>query len=833
MYKCSICKDNVQTILLFKKHIRMHHFNIFKLGKLVCGQNACPRIYSELNSFGKHLSYAHPQVKKSNIRNDVLETRDVSSSSSGMDSDVSQRSVPNESVPINGASVTENGASVTENETLDNQISRLGSLIQKSLCEVSARLYSNPQIPRNVVQTVMESIDCFTSSYNEAIIVLLNKFENKESITEDLFGFQNHTSLFDSEYKRFKFYEEKGTLIPAKEILLKTRCEYSPKSGYHSVNYSMHIIPINLVLQNFFSIDNILVETLKYIESLQNNDRVITNIMQGSAWQNKIRELHQSENVINLPIIVFYDDFEVNNPLGAHAGIQKIGGLYISLPFLPQKFASLLDSIFVLAFFHASDRVKFGNNVVFNKPIEELNLLSERGIPVNSAIFTGFLKFHVVALAGDNLGLNGCLGFVESFSALHYCRICRSNKAEIQTLFREDPSKLRTMTSYLDDLALDNSRETGIKSECAWFQLNGFKLFDNVSVDLLHDYLEGCCRYTMDFLLKYLVQESKIISFDALESRITRFDYGPDNSSKPNNSLVVDGSKIRFKTSASEMKTLVAYFGLIVGSIVNVNDPVWELYLLLRQILDKLLTHRIFPSNMELVSHLIEEFLERFTSVTKSSLKPKFHFLVHYPKMFLKFGPLVQVWTMRFEAKHQVSKIAARASKNRINITKTLALRNQLSLNYKFLKRSVPLCFSMGRKTELDPNSYLGLKVTKKCNQSLETLYFFTVPWFICDGIRLAVTDVVTVDICPNSCLPIFAQIKAIIVNSIDNTDIYLECEIFETQHFDAHFHAYLVNPNDDSSSIIFKKHELYTLVPNTLTKLTNKNFITLRYSID
>lgn len=811
MYTCYLCKGLFESVLLFRRHITSRHLSKFNRGQMKCGQDGCRRIYSELNSFGKHLHTLHPVEKKNT--NDSPAVSDILSELSSLTSIHSNNTPSSTIVPM----------------------STRGFNIQENLCHLTAQLYSNPQIPRNVVQIVVENIKCFTRSYNETIIDAFDTIESEKPAFLDLLkDFENIFHEFDSEYKIFKYFEKKGTFIPSYEHILGTFCEFSNKSGYHSVSYTMQVVPINLVLQAFFSFGDTCDEVIKYVQNIDIYNEEITNIMQGSIWRKAVEAMVPSENVINLPIILFYDDFEVNNPLGSHAGYQKIGAVYISLPFLPQKMVSLVENIFLLAFFHTSDRCKFGNKSVFKKCIEELNILSSRGILVKSKHFNGVLKFHVVALSGDNLGLNSMLGFVESFNSSHYCRMCRSSKIEVQSIFREDASKLRTLESYFEDLTLDDPKSTGIKSECVWFPLIGFNLFENVTVDLLHDYLEGCCRYTMDFLLRYIVQESKLISLKTLESRIARFDYGPDCGSKPNNCLIIDGSKIRFKTSASEMKSLVMYFGLIAGTDVAADNTVWELYISLRQVLDLLLGHRITSRKIASVSHYIEDFLEKYTTITGSNIKPKFHFLVHYSQMFLKFGPLTQVWTMRFEAKHQIAKIAARASRNRMNISKTLALRNQLYLNYRFLHgNSIKNFLRTGKSTLLHPNSHLANKLFEKIKSRNDINdYFSTVPWILFEGIKLVISSVVTVTICPLSYKPLFALIKNIIVN---NSIVHFECDLFETHYFDEHYFAYLVTPpTRKEPSILLEKSELYTLVPNTLSILpNNQNFITVRFSLD
>ncbi|KAL7292518.1 hypothetical protein TKK_0014091 [Trichogramma kaykai] len=60
-------------------------------------------------------------------------------------------------------------------------------------------------------------------------------------------------------------------------------------------------------------------------------------------WKNVYEPLFKNELV--LPLYVYYDDIEVGNPLGAHAGKNKFGVVYTSIACLPPEIASQLDSI--------------------------------------------------------------------------------------------------------------------------------------------------------------------------------------------------------------------------------------------------------------------------------------------------------------------------------------------------------------------------------------------------------------------------------------------------------------------------------------------------------
>lgn len=171
--------------------------------------------------------------------------------------------------------------------------------------------------------------------------------------------------------------------------------------------------------------------------------------------------------------------------------------MYVSCPCLPPEYISKLKHIFLLNLFYSSDRVTFGNNIIFRKVIEELIFLFRTGISVSTDNFKGTLKFRVVAITGDNLGLNSMLGFVESFTANHPCRICNANRSQIQNMLLEDSMLMRNESNYRNMLESAETFDTGIEERCIRFSLDGFNLFDNVAVELLHDLLEGCGKYVV------------------------------------------------------------------------------------------------------------------------------------------------------------------------------------------------------------------------------------------------------------------------------------------------------------------------------------------------
>jgi hypothetical protein len=70
---------------------------------------------------------------------------------------------------------------------------------------------------------------------------------------------------------------------------------------------------------------------------------------------------------------LYFDDLDINNPLGSHAGNQKLGAVYILLACLPPELASSLNHLLLAFLFKTDDKKQYGHNKIFKDLISELN----------------------------------------------------------------------------------------------------------------------------------------------------------------------------------------------------------------------------------------------------------------------------------------------------------------------------------------------------------------------------------------------------------------------------------------------------------------------------
>jgi len=81
----------------------------------------------------------------------------------------------------------------------------------------------------------------------------------------------------------------------------------------------------------------------------------------------------------------------------------------------------------------------------------------------------------------------------------------------------------------------------------------------------------------------------------------------------------------------------------------------------------------------ELIDSLVAEHHRLYKILFKDPLKPKHHNMVHFGYARKMSGPLVNLSTVRYEAKHRPQTKRAAATSSRKNITYTIAMKEQLT----------------------------------------------------------------------------------------------------------------------------------------------------------
>lgn len=131
----------------------------------------------------------------------------------------------------------------------------------------------------------------------------------------------------------------------------------------------------------------------------------------------------------------------------------------------------------------------------------------------------------------------------------------------------------------------------------------------------------------------------------------------------------------------------------MIGFDVLENDQRWEIFE------GHLRTVSIIPTNRR-VSFLDAKMSEfrglLLTVFPHFTLRPRHHFVGHYPQFMRMYGPLRDMWTTWFEGKHKFFKQVIHNTNNFKNIPQTLVVRHQRMMAYhvnssSFFKTSIQM----------------------------------------------------------------------------------------------------------------------------------------------
>lgn len=441
--------------------------------------------------------------------------------------------------------------------------------------------------------------------------------------------------------------------------------------------YTFSIVPLKLVLQKFLELPNVFISIVNHIEKCKKSE-FIDNIFQGNFW----KSVKPKDGYILLPITIYFDDFEINNPLGSRRGKNKLGAIYCSLLELPKEYSSMLENIFLVQLHNYNDHKHVGNKRIFNHTINEIKELVCNGITINIEGEEKKILFVLCYVLGDNLGLNTILGFIQNFKQSYCCRICLATSDDLKTLTTENKKKLRTIKNYTKHSAVKNF---GIKEKCIFNVIPNYHVIKNFTLDPMHDILEGICRSDMSKILNNLINKHKFFTLEILNDRLENL-----NCTTHDTNVTPTFQKNFFKNkdiilTASEMRHFMFNFGVCVGDLVPFNNLSWKLYLLLRKITNIATAETITMELIKYFETITTEYLELYLQVFDCDLKFKHHNLLHYGRAMREYGPMKHMSSIRFEGKHKQIKQNTKVVTSRKNPSYTFALKHQLQVCDRFL----------------------------------------------------------------------------------------------------------------------------------------------------
>lgn len=132
------------------------------------------------------------------------------------------------------------------------------------------------------------------------------------------------------------------------------------------------------VLKHFLELPNVLDAIDSFVVKCGINKN-LRSIFQGQFWESILNETSK----YTLPLVIYFDDFEINNPLGFRKCKNKFGAVYCSIPCLFPEYASKLENILLIHLHKYEDHKKLGNKKIFFHVVREIQQLVSNGIAIN------------------------------------------------------------------------------------------------------------------------------------------------------------------------------------------------------------------------------------------------------------------------------------------------------------------------------------------------------------------------------------------------------------------------------------------------------------------
>ncbi|KAJ1519026.1 hypothetical protein ONE63_011370 [Megalurothrips usitatus] len=370
-----------------------------------------------------------------------------------------------------------------------------------------------------------------------------------------------------------------------------------------------------------------------------------------------------SENHLpkEIHLLVYQDAVNaVMRALGSAKNKYKMLTMYFNLGNYRPHIRARVDTKYVVLLVRESVFKDIGKEKCFGSAIQEFQKLESEGIIYKEENVKVVVEFTL----GDSLGQRG---FIESFSAIFFCRFCPIKRTE----FKANPhitKPQRTVAEYNHCVFQANLTDThcmGVKENSMFNSLKYFHATSHLVPCLAHDLFEGVVTWDLAGIIRHFV-EKRYFTYKLLNRRIKTFQCVKGDA--PNKPAYVLPNGKKLGGHAVQNWTLLRLFPFIIGDkVTDYEEPGWKLYLLLKELCEYFCAPALHKTDIPYLKDVLLPAYFETRSVLdqdKYRLKPKHHFMAHYPELTLKYGLLLYLWTLSYKQAHKFFKLVMRMSKN-------------------------------------------------------------------------------------------------------------------------------------------------------------------------
>lgn len=820
-FRCQLC-DFLEPcqITEYFAHLRRRHLKDHQ--KVQCPFQGCNFESSVCSTFSAHKSKHHQDQNETLFKPELIVRMESNENENDSVIDTQEEYAAQEMLP---GELDQDDFNAEASET---QSQDLRQQLEYNLAALFLKMQTILHIPESSVQEVIQQL-CQIAQLSQPLLqknikaVLQKHFGHvDESVVKEVVEVVAESDILS------KSCGKNGCLATSKRrasyvmrnFPLVMPIEFVVEKGRKTVAY----VPILQMLQKLLNKKDILDKAMSRHKHKPHEYRTCSD---GSGFRENAL-LSCDEFTIALGLYI--DDFEMANPLGTSKRKHKMCALYWVIANLHGKYRSTLNSI-QLALLCNTEMVKeCGYKRVLHPLLCDLATLEQHGVYIEH--LGRSVKGTVLYVSADNLGAHSLAGFSESFIVDKFCRFCMASRTAAQHQeVRSSAFQLRGRDTHNRQVqeSLQNPnlcRETGVRGQCPLTSiLEHFHVIGGYPPDILHDVFEGVVPVELSVCLKDLMAK-KYITLDVLNEAIKTFPYTfTDKTDKPQMISKGFSTKGTIGGNGHENWCLIRLLPLLIGHNIPEGDNTWEVLMLLKDIVALIVAPHFTEESLYILEYKVAEHRNLLQSTFPDfTLRPKHHYIEHYAELIRVHGPLTEVWTMRFEAKHKFFKKVIRDAQNFKNVAMTLAVKHQRALSHQldcssFFKLGV----EMAKVTQVLVNTFPE-NIQRVLGQKLPQTHTFLVAPSVCiNGIDYKTDMILSAG--SRSGLPDFKQVTHIVAV---NAEVLFVCKVMTSWYFE-HLRSYELCCPVMPSFCVLQLEDLNDIVPLSAYSVHGKLMVTLK----
>ncbi len=789
-FYCNYCSTLKFGFFQYARHLTQYHESQSGF-RIQCNFENCKMSYVKVASFRKHVVRCHRLCLSA-------ESHNASKFASGTETDIADDYIQY-SADMDEHEEMETRTSSSRCATMEEMVSRANSHCTSLVLSLREKHQLPSSVHSSVVSNVQHLLMSSLTDYKNVIsghlekagVVLNDELKTCLDIEKQCDSLGKHV---ESEFTLLRYLQHNQQIVMPRSVVID---DSKPKQTFQYV-------PILEVIGKVLSHADIVAH---FRDRVSRSDNVLEDVCDGTVFKS---DAFFELNPQALRIHLYTDEFEVCNPIGPKKGRHKMVGFYYTIGNFHPKFRSQTRFIFLAILVKYKYLQENGYSKILEPLINDLNLLQERGITMKTECGSQTYKGKLVSISADNLSAHAMAGFQQHFNSGRICRTCLADHDEIADKYLESDFKLRDADIHAYHIAAvelnpANAKVYGVKGPCALTgKLQDFDVTQQFPHDVMHDLLEGVLPLTTRLVLQHYIT-TKQCTLNDINCTLSEIQLA-HSCNRPNQLTTASINSHITGTAIQKLELFLVLPRVLMPHVtMDVSDCVWSVYLLLRGICDIVLAPVVNADALTMLQELTLKYLSQYVQAFgKQHIIPKHHYMVHYARNLRMFGPLRNMWCMRFESKNKYFKDVALAVKNYINVSFTLAKRHQMRQCWEMSSEDIlhseeksQSCKTVTFSTlpiDLQQCIENALSVTSNADENVASV---SLHWY--DGCCYKVGQVYVLSLCEEEEIPMFIFVKKILCFR----SMWILCgSLLVPSEFVTSYHSYCVHEELDSTVV-------------------------------